>query len=152
MSSTQYKPTGNNIPLTYQEIRVCIFDKLKAYDLIVGKDAQHSGTDYNPYTDTIIYTTPDGRSVQIPKDVQVAAVEEYLTMNGPSNFGGVNSVNSVDNEETKQFEPPINLQNDDSDTPTKVVATKKSHTTTFVVIALVIILVIFLIKTKRLKL
>jgi len=79
----EYKETGNKIPLQVDELSSYVMDKLKQFDALVkttgGKPEQ------NPYNDPIIYITSEGKTVQIPTEIQRNAVNQWNDMKNPSN-------------------------------------------------------------------
>jgi len=64
-----FKETGNKIPISADELINYMHIQFSAYD------KTKSGS--NPYTDTVIYTTKDGKTISIPKEIQQQAIEKF---------------------------------------------------------------------------
>jgi hypothetical protein len=65
-----YQSTGNNVPLKPDELENVfnhVLNLLKQYDIT------NSGT--NPYSEKLIYTTTDGKVIQIPPTIQDKAIQ-----------------------------------------------------------------------------
>jgi len=67
--SQNYKFTGKQIPIDVNELKVYINQQLDNYDK--GENSKTS-----PYIDPIIYTFPDKKQIEIPKDIQMSVIEE----------------------------------------------------------------------------
>lgn len=72
MSEDQYQQTGKKIPLKMDELMNFVVQKLEQFDYVVKGIG--SVPDFNPYEDPIIYTTQEGKTVQVPKEIQRQAV------------------------------------------------------------------------------
>ena len=64
-----FKETGNKIPISADELINYLHIQFSAYD------KTKSGS--NPYTDIVIYTTKDGKTIIIPKEIQQQAIEKF---------------------------------------------------------------------------
>lgn len=71
--NTEYKETGNKVPLPLDELLNYAQEKLHEYDRMV--EATQSKPSNSPYNDPIIYITKEGKLVQIPKYIQQQAIE-----------------------------------------------------------------------------
>jgi hypothetical protein len=133
MNEQKYEQTGNKIPLTIDELMQCVFDRLDIYDSIGG--GNNTASTYNPYIHPIIYNTRDGRTVQIPEDIQQRAINERPSKknydeqqdqyNGPPGFSmdrqspptfkdiDYSQQNREEMAESQEYiQPPVNLQDD----------------------------------------
>jgi hypothetical protein len=68
----QYTQTGKNIPVNFEELSTHIEKVLYNYEIRSNRDSN-----YNPFTDPIIYTTNDGKTIQIPDSIQQKVVNEW---------------------------------------------------------------------------
>lgn len=70
-----YEMTGKSYPVSVDELLEHCKGKFMEYDqLVKGTGAQPQKS---PYTDPIVYTTQEGKLVQVPLDIQKQAVTEY---------------------------------------------------------------------------
>ena len=76
MDHNKYQKTGNNIPIPVDELVAYVQERLNQYDMLT--QATEAVPSYNPYTHPIIYPREDGKTVQIPEDIQKQAVGIYL--------------------------------------------------------------------------
>ncbi len=67
-----FKETGNKIPISADELINYMHIQFSAYD------KTKSGS--NPYTDIVIYTTKDGKTIIIPKEIQQQAIENFANI------------------------------------------------------------------------
>ena len=67
-----YEQTGNKIPITVDELVNNVKDKLVRFDQL--KKATDALPSYNPYVDSIICNTSDGKTIQVPKEIQIRAI------------------------------------------------------------------------------
>lgn len=74
--SKDYQFTGNSVPLQLDELKNYVTQLLFQYDKLVK--VTDKKPEHNPYTDPIIYTTKEGKTVQIPEDIHNSIVSEYL--------------------------------------------------------------------------
>ena len=72
----RYKKTGNKVPIKIDELMNQVYDKLDQHDRLVA--ATGATPDYSPYKDPIVYTTQDGRTVQIPDEIQRQAIKDWI--------------------------------------------------------------------------
>ena len=70
--NTEYKETGNKVPLPMDELINFAQEKLQDFDRLV--EATQSRPERSPYNSPIIYTTKEGKLVQIPEYIQQQAV------------------------------------------------------------------------------
>ena len=94
-----YQDTGNKIPVPVQELTAYVQKKLAEYDqLNLLQISPHGSIDSllndkpNPYNDTIIYMTKDGRLIKVPKDIQNIAIDLW---NSNKNVQDVNKYYST---------------------------------------------------------
>lgn len=64
-----FKQTGKQIEVTVPELTEYVIKQLDLYDKYGDKN------DGCPYTDPIIYTTKDGKTIMVPKDIQKSIVD-----------------------------------------------------------------------------
>lgn len=94
-----FKETGNKIPISADELINYLHIQFSAYD---NSNKTKSGS--NPYTDIVIYTTKDGKTIIIPKEIQQQAIEKF------TNTSSTNNTNNV--EKPLEYEAVL----EDSDT------------------------------------
>ena len=70
--NTEYKETGNKVPLPMDELINFAQEKLQDFDRLV--EATQSRPKRSPYNSPIIYTTKEGKLVQIPEYIQQQAI------------------------------------------------------------------------------
>lgn len=70
-----FENTGNQIPLKVDELINFVHQRLEQYDNLI--ETTQGQPTYSPYKDKIIYTSPEGRMVQIPQDVQKKAIDSW---------------------------------------------------------------------------
>jgi len=68
--------TGNNISIPEEELISFVHFSLARYEELV--DASGSDPSYSPYSQPIIYTTQDGKQVQIPEEIQQNAIQIWM--------------------------------------------------------------------------
>lgn len=75
-----FVPTGNNVPVSAEDLVKYVHMELDRYDNLV----QMAGSvpQYSPYTHPIIFTTEDGKQVQIPENIQQEAVKVWNDFKG----------------------------------------------------------------------
>ena len=72
---TDFIQTGNAVPVSEQELYEYVYENLERYDnLLQASEAQPS---YSPYTQPIIYTSNNGKQVQIPEEIQKNAIDMW---------------------------------------------------------------------------
>lgn len=64
-----YQITGNKIPVTKEELINYIHSQLAIYD--------QGNRETNPYNEPIIYTTKDGKTIQVPTEIHNEAVKTW---------------------------------------------------------------------------
>jgi hypothetical protein len=74
-TSPDYKQTGNKIPLSVDELASHVKQQLYQYDRL--KDITQSEPGFNPYKNPVIYTTEEGKTVQIPAELQGQAIQQW---------------------------------------------------------------------------
>ena len=75
-----YQETGNQIPISQQELIIFVHSKLEDYDRKVS--VLKMPTSPNPYTDPLIYTTKEGKTIKIPEEIQKQAVHDWYRQHG----------------------------------------------------------------------
>lgn len=71
----QYQKTGNDIPLPVDTLVNFVMEKCKEYDTLV--DATGTQPTQSPYTDPVIFTTDEGKTVQVPQYIQQQAIKQW---------------------------------------------------------------------------
>jgi hypothetical protein len=98
MEQTQYRKTGNVHHIPLPEMIDHVILKINQFNEI--KEATGGTPPQNPFTDALVFTTNDGRTVQIPEQVQKQAIEHYnKSINGP--------VEEKQEEEVEEQEPKV---------------------------------------------
>lgn len=67
-----YQTTGKNININVDDALKFVINKLQEYDSLGKKNS------YSPYKHPIIYATPEGKLVQIPKQIQLQAIKLWV--------------------------------------------------------------------------
>lgn len=70
---SDYQETGNQVPVTVNELKDCINIKLAEFDSQPNKEGLH-----NPYVDDIIHQTKNGKTIKVPKNIQLDIVNEWV--------------------------------------------------------------------------
>jgi hypothetical protein len=75
-----YQETGNKVPIASQELTNYVYKKLATY----GEQIKTTKImpSRNPYTQSIIYKTEDGKTIKIPKDIQKQAISNWIAKMG----------------------------------------------------------------------
>ncbi len=71
--NVEYQPTGNNINLRMDELVEFVLEKIQQYEYMVK--ATETVPSFSPFKDPIIFTTQEGKTVQIPEYVQKEAIK-----------------------------------------------------------------------------
>ena len=72
----EYRETGKKIPLTVEELHVHVIDKLYQYDELIK--STKTKPEQDPYVDPIVYVTKEGKTVQVPQNIQENAVKVWI--------------------------------------------------------------------------
>lgn len=75
-----YQETGNQVPISQQELIIYVHQRLEDYDRKVS--VLKTPTSPNPYTDPLIYTTKEGKTIKVPEEIQKEAVHEWYRQHG----------------------------------------------------------------------
>ena len=73
--SQSFEPTGRKHPVRMDELILHIYQQLYTYDIAIRRNKKPS---HNPYTDSIVYITNTGKTIQIPTNVQRTAIESWI--------------------------------------------------------------------------
>lgn len=71
----EFKQTGNQVPVRMDEMISYIHDRLDQYDKLT--EATQAKPSYSPYRDPMIYTTQEGKTIQIPTEIQKKAINQW---------------------------------------------------------------------------
>ena len=71
----EFEQTGNQVPIRIDELIACVHERLEQYDKLT--EATQATPSYSPYLHPIIYTTNEGKTIQIPPDVQKKAIDQW---------------------------------------------------------------------------
>ena len=71
-----YKHTGASYPINPDILQEYVTKQLVIYDQVANKE--NNTSDFSPYRDPILYQTKEGKVVQVPKDVQTKAINDWL--------------------------------------------------------------------------
>ncbi len=71
----QYQQTGKSIPIQVPELISFVHNKLDQY--VALTNATQMKPDFDPFSDPLIFTTQEGKLIQIPKDIQKQAVASW---------------------------------------------------------------------------
>lgn len=66
-----YKYTGAQIPVDVNDIYIKVGNELTNYDM------NSDEYDYSPYTDPIIYATPEGKTIVVPDNIQQDIINKH---------------------------------------------------------------------------
>ena len=64
--NTEYQRTGKEIPLNVSVLINFVHNKLDEYAFL--KESTQSEPNFNPYTNPVIFTTDEGKLVQVPAE------------------------------------------------------------------------------------
>ena len=103
--NVEYQPTGNNINLRMDELVDFVLEKLEQYEYIVK--ATQTVPSFSPYKDPIIYTTKEGKTVQIPEYVHQEAIKIWNQKKNKS----INEDSVQDIQELPIYESGDNYKN-----------------------------------------
>ena len=74
-SARSFYRTGRKHPVSMKELILHIYQQLYTYDVAIRKNQKPY---HNPYTDSIIYKTNTGKTIQIPTNVQKTAIASWI--------------------------------------------------------------------------
>ena len=87
-SARSFEQTGRKHPINIKELIYHIFQQLYTYDVAIRMSAfpktrhsasgKHQKPYHNPYTDSIIYKTNTGKTIQIPTNIQKTAIASWI--------------------------------------------------------------------------
>lgn len=77
-SNKNFQETGNKIPISFNELMDYAHMKFSEYN--------KTKTGPNPFTNPIIYTTKDGKTIMIPTDIQNQAIQLWKKSGGVEPF------------------------------------------------------------------
>jgi len=112
MNSNGFKETGNKIPIPIDEFTNHVKSELLKYDKL--KNATETNPSYNPYLEPIIYTTSQGKLVQVPEEIKKNAIDDWLK-NGEGNNMEKQEMPGMDydnNYNTLGHDQQLNLDNE----------------------------------------
>lgn len=75
-----YQETGNQVPISQQELIVFVHSELEKYDYRMAIVKEPSSP--NPYIDTLIYKTKDSKTIKVPEEIQKEAIHLWYKRNG----------------------------------------------------------------------
>lgn len=75
-----FRETGNKVPVTVDELINFSERQLGEFDALVSQSK--SIPSQNPYTDPIIYTTQEGKTIKVPQEIQKEAVNNWYNKTG----------------------------------------------------------------------
>lgn len=70
---SEYQETGNQVPVTVDELKECVNLKLAEFDSQPDKAGLQ-----NPYVNDIIYQTKNGKTIKVPKNIQLDVVNDWV--------------------------------------------------------------------------
>lgn len=81
-----FRHTGNTYPLDRQQLLEYVLHKMANYDSAVqraqsGSQDVNSIPEQNPYTDNLLFVTPENKTVQVPKDIHKEAIRLWIQQN-----------------------------------------------------------------------
>lgn len=74
-TTTEYKPTGKEIPLNVNVLVNHVHNKLDEYMYL--KETTQAEPPNNPFSQPVIFTTDDGKLVQVPVEIQKQAIASW---------------------------------------------------------------------------
>ena len=74
----EFMYTGNQIEIDPKATTLYVISLLNDYDMKASKGIQ---TNYNPYNDTIHMTLENEKKIEVPKDIQINAINKWNLMN-----------------------------------------------------------------------
>jgi hypothetical protein len=80
-TSTEYKMTGKEIPLNVNILVKHIHNKLDEYAFL--KESTQTEPGSNPFTQPVIFTTDEGKLVQVPAEIQKQAISTWKQRSNP---------------------------------------------------------------------
>jgi hypothetical protein len=89
----EYRYTGAEIPVDVNDLYQKVDNELTGYD---HNSDQY---DYSPYTDPVIYATPEGKTIVVPDDIKQDIINKH-NMNRTSNTN-LQKKNEQSNDDNK---------------------------------------------------
>ena len=129
VNTKKYQETGNKIPIALTEFINYVQQILNEYDELLK--ATGTSPDFNPYTETLIYKTKDGKIVQIPEEIKKIAINDRK-----KNEACENGICSIKNKKIDL----VNEIEDKGTTPPEIVIIKEKNNKIYYLILIIIIL------------
>lgn len=80
-TTTEYKKTGKEIPLNVNTLISFVHNKLDEYAFL--KESTQTEPSNNPFTQPVIFTTDEGKLVQVPVEIQKQAISSWKQRSTP---------------------------------------------------------------------
>ena len=74
MDNSNYRLTGNNIPINEALVMAHVKGQLDEYQKAINSSVKPT---FDPLNNPIIYTTPEGKTIQVPQQIQTKAIQEW---------------------------------------------------------------------------
>ena len=85
-----FRETGNKVPISYDELLQYVHSKLNEFIATIAQTKSLSLN--NPFKNPIIYTTPSGKTIRIPDEIQKKAIDFWIQRNGARDTDGSLSI------------------------------------------------------------
>lgn len=147
-----YELTGNQIPVKSDELINYVLNKFLVYNQYVNDTGQEP--DFNPYLNPIVYTTKDGKTIEIPKvivqeainiqkkDIELRKLELEGKFNPETDFDLVDETPTAPTRQTtdEQTSPVDNNNNKNNNNNNN--NNNKSNKTLYIVIGVLLLLLL----------
>lgn len=80
-TTTDYRMTGKEIPLNVNSLIAHVHNKLDEYAFLKESTGTEPGS--NPFTQPVIFTTDEGKLVQVPAEIQKQAIASWKPRSNP---------------------------------------------------------------------
>jgi hypothetical protein len=104
-----YTKTGNKIPIKMDELYYYVLRLLDSYTQLYN--ATGNPPKNNPFADVLYYSTEEGKIIEIPKDIQKKAIDDWYTVKRGVDIHDENDDNNDNNDYNNYPSTLINKNN-----------------------------------------
>ena len=126
----KYQETGTKIPIKKNELMELVFQELEAYEDYVKRNNGKEEISNSPFNNQILLTTSEGKTIQVPIEIQEEAINIYLQQREKEQENNENSENDEYNENNYDM---------------KQIEVEQDNTLYYILVAIVIIFIGFIL-------
>lgn len=126
----KYQETGTKIPIKKNELMELVFQELEAYEDYVKRNNGNEEISNSPFNNQILLTTSEGKTIQVPIEIQEEAINIYLQQREKEQENNENSEND---------------EYDENNYDMKQIEVEQDNTLYYILVAIVIIFIGFIL-------